>query len=84
MFGSAVAAWNVIGAEPCGKPISGTKRVFALLAYDPCVRRVYQPAALPERVVHGVRGLLHQPLAPLAVFVVGVALGLGVAALSGR
>ena len=28
-------------------PISGTKGVFALLAYDPCVRRVYQPAALP-------------------------------------
>jgi hypothetical protein len=24
-------------------------QVFALLAYDPCVRRVYQPAALPER-----------------------------------
>jgi Methylamine utilisation protein MauE len=31
-------------------PISGTKGVFALLAYDPRVRRVYQPAALPERV----------------------------------
>jgi hypothetical protein len=28
-------------------PISGTKGIFALLAYDPCVRRVYQPAALP-------------------------------------
>src|SRR5262249_28036752 len=25
-------------------PISGTKGAFALLAYDPCVRRVYQPA----------------------------------------
>jgi hypothetical protein len=31
------------------RPISGTKAVFALLAYDPCVRRVYQPAPLPER-----------------------------------
>jgi hypothetical protein len=26
---------------------SGTKGVFSLLAYDPCIRRVYQPAALP-------------------------------------
>jgi hypothetical protein len=35
--------------SPTPMPISGTKGVFALLAYDPCVRRVYQPAALPER-----------------------------------
>jgi len=37
---------NVGGIRP---PISGTKGVFALLAYDPCVRRVYQPAVLRER-----------------------------------
>ena len=41
-------------------PVSGTMGVCALLAYDPCVRRVYQPAALP-RNTQRMRHLPEQP-----------------------